>query len=254
MKITDEMIINYLDGELNISDKELFEEELKKNPSLQKQVRLFKEGDEMFETFSKDYFSKDDIDYEKLKKIALSDNKKTNNLKNEVYKKFKFKDLLFGLSFPQVSGVIASFLIAYMVGVYAPIGIFQQPSTWTLVKQNYKAVNDNISESNVREWQVQDEGVLLSLKAIPGLDVSKSIYLDNNGVITQGYKVALFIKSSKHNLIVSHKNNQYNVTRFKDLQVILNTEKGRNDIFLIVQKSGKEKLLKFTFNIIEEKK
>ena len=52
MKITDEMIINYLDGELNISDKELFEEELKKNPSLQKQVRLFKEGDEMFETFS----------------------------------------------------------------------------------------------------------------------------------------------------------------------------------------------------------
>ena len=30
MKITDEMIINYLDGELNISDKELFEEELKK--------------------------------------------------------------------------------------------------------------------------------------------------------------------------------------------------------------------------------
>ena len=58
----------------------------------------------------------------------------------------------------------------------------------------------------------------------------------------------------KHNLIVSHKSNQYNVTRFKDLQVILNTEKGRNDIFLIVQKSGKEKLLKFTFNIIEEKK
>ena len=53
MKITDEMIINYLDGELNISDKELFEEELKKNLSLQKQVRLFKEGDEMFETFSK---------------------------------------------------------------------------------------------------------------------------------------------------------------------------------------------------------
>ena len=94
----------------------------------------------------------------------------------------------------------------------------------------------------------------MSLKAIPGLDVSKSIYLDNNGVITQGYKVALFIKSSKHNLIVSHKSNQYNVTRFKDLQVILNTEKGRNDIFLIVQKSGKEKLLKFTFNIIEEKK
>ena len=47
MKITDEMIINYLDGELNISDKELFEEELKKNPSLQKQVRLFKEGDVM---------------------------------------------------------------------------------------------------------------------------------------------------------------------------------------------------------------
>ena len=32
MKITDEMIINYLDGELNISDKELFEEELKKKP------------------------------------------------------------------------------------------------------------------------------------------------------------------------------------------------------------------------------
>ena len=30
MKITDEMIINYLDGELNISDKKLFEEELKK--------------------------------------------------------------------------------------------------------------------------------------------------------------------------------------------------------------------------------
>ena len=105
MKITDEMIINYLDGELNISDKELFEEELKKNPSLQKQVRLFKEGDEMFETFSKDYFSKDDIDYEKLKKIAFSDNKKTNNLKNKIYKKFKFKDLLFGLTFPQVSGL-----------------------------------------------------------------------------------------------------------------------------------------------------
>ena len=102
------------------------------------------------------------------------------------------------MSFPQVSGVIASFLIAYVVGVYAPIGIFQQPSSWTLVKQKlHKAVNDNISESNVREWQVQDEGVLLSLKAIPWLDVSKSIYLDNNGVITQGYKVALFIKSSK---------------------------------------------------------
>ena len=33
MKITDEMIINYLDGELNISDKKLIEEELKKNPS-----------------------------------------------------------------------------------------------------------------------------------------------------------------------------------------------------------------------------
>ena len=128
-----------------------------------------------------------------FKKKELLDQEK----KGEVYKKFKFKDLLLGLSFPQVSGVIASFLIAYMVGVYAPIGIFQQPSTWTLVKQNYKAVNDNISESNVREWQVQDEGVLLSLKAIPGLDVSKSIYLDNNGVITQGYKVALFIKSSK---------------------------------------------------------
>ena len=47
---------------------------------------MFKEGEEMFETFSKDYFSKDDIDYEKLKKIAFSDNKKTNNLKNEVYK------------------------------------------------------------------------------------------------------------------------------------------------------------------------
>ena len=31
MKITDEVIINYLDDELNISDKELFEEELKKN-------------------------------------------------------------------------------------------------------------------------------------------------------------------------------------------------------------------------------
>ena len=30
MKITDEMIINYLDGELNISDKELFEEEVGK--------------------------------------------------------------------------------------------------------------------------------------------------------------------------------------------------------------------------------
>ena len=30
MKITDEVIINYLDDELNISDKELFEEELKK--------------------------------------------------------------------------------------------------------------------------------------------------------------------------------------------------------------------------------
>ena len=77
MKITDEMIINYLDGELNTSDKKLFEEELKKNPSLQKQVRLFKEGNEMFETFSKDYFSSDDIDYEKLKKIAFSNDKKT---------------------------------------------------------------------------------------------------------------------------------------------------------------------------------
>ena len=36
LEITDEVIINYLDGELNISDKELFEEELIKNPSLQK--------------------------------------------------------------------------------------------------------------------------------------------------------------------------------------------------------------------------
>ena len=141
----------------------------------------------MFATFSKDYFSNEDIDYEKLKKIAFSNNKKTNNLKNEVDNKFKFKDLLFGFSFPQVSTVLASFLIAYMVGVYAPISIFQQSSSWTLVKQNYKAINENVSESNVREWQVQDEGVLLSLKAIPGLDVSKSIYLDNNGAITESY-------------------------------------------------------------------
>ena len=254
MKITDEVIINYLDDELNISDKELFEEELKKNHSLQEQVRLFKEGDEMFELFSKDYFSSDDIDYEKLKKIAFSNDKKTNNLRNENNKKFKLKDFLFGLSFPKISGVVASFIVAYMVGVYAPIDIFQGSSTWTLVKQNYKAVNENILDNNVREWQIEAEGVLLSLKAIPGLDVSKSIYLDNNGEITEDFKVALFIKSSKHNLLVSHKSNQYSVNRLKDLQVILSTEKGRNDIFVIVEKNGKEKLLKFTFNIIEKKK
>ena len=100
MKITDEMIINYLDGELNNSDKELFKKELKKNHSLQEQVRLFKEGDEMFEIFSKDYFSSDDIDYEKLKKIAFSNDRKINNLRNENNKKFRLTDLLFGLSFP----------------------------------------------------------------------------------------------------------------------------------------------------------
>ena len=254
MKITDEMIINYLDGELNNSDKELFKKELKKNHSLQEQVRLFKEGDEMFEIFSKDYFSSDDIDYEKLKKIAFSNDKKTNNLRNENNKKYRFTDLLFGLSFPKISGVIATFMVAYVIGTYAPINMFQGSSAWTLVKQNYKAVNENILDNNIREWQIKDEGVLLSLRAIPRLDISESIYLDNNGEIPEDYKVALFIKSSKHNLLVSHKSNQYSVEKFKDLQVILNTEKGRNDIFVIVEKNGKEKLLKFTFNIIEKKK
>ena len=58
----------------------------------------------MFKIFSKDYFSSDDIDYEKLKKMAFSNDKKTNNKRNENNKKYGL-NLLFGLSFPKISGV-----------------------------------------------------------------------------------------------------------------------------------------------------
>ena len=41
MKLTDEIIIDYLDGMLNDSDKKLFEKELKINVSLQKKIFHF---------------------------------------------------------------------------------------------------------------------------------------------------------------------------------------------------------------------
>ena len=59
----------------------------------------------------------------KIKKIAFSNDKKTNNLRNRNNKKYRFTDLLFGLSFPKISGVIATFMVAYVIGSYAPIAM-----------------------------------------------------------------------------------------------------------------------------------
>ncbi len=252
MKFTDEMIINYLDGMLSDSEKKLFEEELGRNDSLKKQLALFKEGEDMFSAFSKNYFKEDDIDYDALKTTNFLE-KNTNPIshKNTFFKKL-FKKVIFGMPVPQVGGLLASLFFAYIVGSYAPIPLFNQSSHWTLVKQTYKSLNESSRDNNIREWQVVDQGVLISLKAIPGLDISKSFYLENNSTITAGHKITLFIQSSKYDLLVSHREIDYNVIKGENVQAMLEPKEGRNDIFLVVKKNGTESLLKFTFNIIKE--
>ena len=92
--------------------------------------------------------------------------------------------------------------------------------------------------------------VLLSLRAIPELDISKSFYLDNNAIVPKNHKIYLYIQSSKYELLVTHKDINYKVPKGENIQAILDPKEGRNDIFLVVKKNGSEKLLKFTFNII----
>merc|ERR1712093_630031 len=134
---------------------------------------------------------------------------------------------------------------------YAPIPLLQDSSEWTLVEQSYKALDESFEKNNIREWQVVDQGVLLSLKAIPGIDLSKSFYLENNSSVPLGRNVFLFLQSSKYDLLVTHKESNYNVIKGENIQKILDPKEGRNDIFLVVNKNGSEKLLKFTFNIIK---
>ena len=254
MKVTDEIIINYLDGMLSDTERKLFEIELESNESLKEQVTLFKEGEEMFSAFSEYYFKEDDINYEALKHTAFAKKSTKSKPSNNVSFKNIFKKITFGISVTQLSGALASLFFAYMVGSYAPIPILQQSSEWTLVEQNYKALDESFEKHNIREWQVLDQGVLLSLKAIPGLDVSKSFYLENHSSVPSGHKIFLFIQSSKYDLLVTHKESNYNLIKGENIQAMLDPKEGRNDIFLVVKKNGSEKILKFTFNIIKEKK
>ena len=254
MKFTDEMIINYLDGMLSDSEKKLFEEELARNESLQKQLTLFKEGEDMFSAFSKDYFKEDDIDYDALKTTNFLEKSAVSASHKNTFFKNIFKKIILGMPIPQAGGLLASLFFAYIIGSYAPIPLFNQSSHWTLVKQSYKALDESSRDNNIREWQVVDQGVLLSLKAIPGLDISKSFYLENNSTIPADHKISLFIQSSKYDLLVSHRESDYNVIKGENVQAMLEPKEGRNDIFLVVKKNGTESLLKFTFNIIKEKK
>ena len=108
MKFTDEIIIDYLDGMLNDSDKKLFEKELKTNVSLQKKIALFKEGEEMFFGFSEDYFKEDDIDYDTLKSTAYSVKNKLSKSSNNKFFQNIFKKTILNIPIPQLSGLLAS--------------------------------------------------------------------------------------------------------------------------------------------------
>ena len=250
MKLTDEIIIDYLDGMLNDSDKKLFEKELKTNVSLQKKIALFKEGEEMFFGFSEDYFKEDDIDYDTLKSTAYSVKNKLSKSSNNKFFQNIFKKTIFNIPIPQLSGLLASIFFAYMLGSYAPFALLNKSSKWTLAEQSYKTFDESFKDNAIKEWQVVEQGVLLSLRAIPGLDISKSFYLDNNAIVPKNHKISLYIQSSKYDLLVTHKDSNYKVPKGENIQAILDPKEGRNDIFLVVKKNGSEKLLKFTFNII----
>ena len=150
MKFTDEIIIDYLDGMLNDSDKKLFEKELKTNVSLQKKIALFKEGEEMFFGFSEDYFKEDDIDYDTLKSTAYSVKNKLSKSSNNTFFHNIFKKTILNIPIPQLSGLLASIFFAYMLGSYAPFTLLNKSSKWTLAEQSYKTFDESFKDNELK--------------------------------------------------------------------------------------------------------